>query len=58
MYATGMAKLEYRPRVEFMELLVDECEARKLEGFKAQHLANVLNGEDPSSLASRFRDES
>jgi hypothetical protein len=41
-----MAKLEYRPRVEFMELLVEECEARGLEGFEAQHLANVLNGED------------
>jgi hypothetical protein len=41
-----MAKLGYRPRVKFMELLVDECEARGLEDFKAQHLANVLNGED------------
>jgi hypothetical protein len=53
-YATGVAKLEYRPRVEFMDLLVDECVARGLKGFDPQALANVFNGEDwhnPQSLA-------
>jgi hypothetical protein len=47
-----MAKLEYRPRVEFMNLLVDECEARQLEGFEAQALANTINGEDLPLLRS------
>jgi hypothetical protein len=50
-----MAKLEYRPRVEFMELLVDECEARGLEGFNAQDLANVLNGEDRADRPTTFQ---
>jgi hypothetical protein len=49
-----MAKLEYRPRVEFRELLVDECVARGLEGFNAQDLANVLNGEDPGGSFHHF----
>jgi hypothetical protein len=57
-YATGMAKLEYRPRVEFMELLVDECEARGLEGFEPQHMSNVLNGEDPGKSSHHFLSES
>jgi hypothetical protein len=52
MYATGMAKLEYRPRVEFMELLVDECEARGLKSFDPQALANTINGEDLPLLRS------
>jgi hypothetical protein len=54
MYATGIAKLQYRPRVEFMELLVDECEARGLEDFNAQDLANMLNGEDRGRLSHHF----
>ena len=45
MYVTGMAKLEYRPRVEFMELLVEECGARGLQDFDAQNLALIINGE-------------
>jgi hypothetical protein len=49
-----MAKLEYRPRVEFMDLLVDECEARGLQDFKAQELANVLNGEVPGGSSHHF----
>jgi hypothetical protein len=57
-YATGIAKLEYRPRVEFMELLVDECEARGLKSFNAQDLANVLNGEDPGGSSHHFSSES
>jgi hypothetical protein len=57
-YATGMAKLEYRPRVEFMDLLVDECEARGLEGFEAQSMSNVLNGEAPGGSSHHFQSES
>ena len=40
-----MARLGYRPRVEFLELLLGECEARRLEGFTPLDLTNVLNGE-------------
>jgi hypothetical protein len=47
-YATGMAKLGFKPRVGFMDLLVDECEARELQDFKPLHLAIMLNGADPS----------
>jgi hypothetical protein len=53
-----MAKLGYRPRVEFMDLLVDECEARGLEGFEAQSMSNVLNGEDPGRSSHHFSSES
>jgi hypothetical protein len=41
--------------VEFMELLVDECEARGLEAFEAQDLANVLNGEDCADRPTTFQ---
>jgi hypothetical protein len=44
-YVTGLAKLEYRPEAEFMRLFVAACMTSRLEGFKAQNLANVINGE-------------
>jgi hypothetical protein len=41
----GFAKLNHNPRTAFLELFVDVCMATKLQGFKPQELANVINGE-------------
>jgi hypothetical protein len=40
----ALAKLEYRPEAEFMELFVAACMATRFEGFKPQELSNVING--------------
>jgi hypothetical protein len=42
---TGLAKLEYRPEEESMRLFVAACMTSRFEGFKAQDLSNVINGE-------------
>jgi hypothetical protein len=41
----GLAKLEYKPEAEFMRLFVAACMASRFQGFKAQNLSNVINGE-------------
>jgi hypothetical protein len=40
----GLAKLDHHPGDEFLELFVDACMATRLQGFKPQDLANVING--------------
>jgi hypothetical protein len=40
-----LAKLDHHPGKAFLELFVDACMARKLQGFKPQDLSNVISGE-------------
>jgi hypothetical protein len=47
MNRTGFAKFEarYKPDKEFMELFVRMCEDIGFQGFRPQHLGNIINGE-------------
>jgi hypothetical protein len=41
----GFAKLDHHPGKAFLELFVNTCMAKKLQGFDPQALSNVINGE-------------
>jgi hypothetical protein len=41
----GFAKLDQYPGKALLELFVDACMARKLQGFNPQELSNVISGE-------------
>jgi hypothetical protein len=42
----ALAKIGYMPGKELMGLFVRTCTAMRLEGFKPQGLANIINGKD------------
>jgi hypothetical protein len=47
-YATGLARLGFRPEEDFMNLVVDACMARGFEDFASQELPPVIEGEQQS----------